>query len=192
MYQLTDISKTRKIKGTTLSEYCPAPYYDLACRSHYCYLCLFTFTKQSLVKCLQWIVTPYASQCAHIQKMTYMTITLTRYTLFFVDTFTTLVRLGIKTIIGCYRFVCPITIGQYTETVHGYKKMRTDFVAYSRNCLEILDLFFEMSVNMILDGIIKCLYLFLKLCYLVCSFGSTGGIFDDSVEIQDDSNEVSH
>jgi len=76
--------------------------------------------------------------------------------------------------------------------VHGYKKMRTDFVAYSRNCLEILDLFFEMSVNMILDGIIKYLYLFLKLCYLVCSFGSTGGIFDDSVEIQDDSNEVSH
>src|SRR4030067_1608466 len=151
MYQLTDISKTRKIKGTTLPEYCPAPYYDLACRCYDCNFSLLTSTKQSLVKCLQWIVPPYAAQCAHIQKMTYMTVSLTRDTRSFVDTFSTLVRLGIKTIIGYYRFVCPITFCQYTETVHGYKKMRTDFIAYTRNRLEILDLFLEMrvSVNMI-------------------------------------------
>jgi hypothetical protein len=146
MYQSTDISKTRKIKGTTLSEYCPAPYYDLACRSYYCYFSLFTSTKQSLVKCLQWIVPPYASHCAHIQKMTYMTVSLTRDTWSLVDIFSTLFGLGVKTIIGGYRFVCPITICQHSEAMHGYKKMRTDFVAYSRNCLEILNLFFEMRV----------------------------------------------
>ena len=174
MYQLTDISKTRKIKRQSLSEYCPAPYNDLACRdlacrSNYCYFSLLTSTKQSLIKCPQWIITSYATQCAHIQKMTYMTVSLTRDTRSFVDTFTTLVRLGIKTIIGYYRFACPITICQHMETVHGYKKMRTELVAYSWNCLEILDLFFEMrmNVNMILDGVLKYLYLFLKVRYVI-------------------------
>jgi len=146
MYNLTSISKTGNVKWQTLTEYLPAPYYDLTCCCQYRQLGTFAFANQTKIKCSQGIVASYTSESAHIQKMHYIPVSLTRYSTSFMDALATFMRFGSKTIVGCYLFRCAFTICQNTEPVNRYKKVWTGLVSHSKRCLESLVLLFEIPV----------------------------------------------